>query len=483
MNKIKPILVNNDYYVNAATLCALFPKNTNLSKSSHYIVKQLKLVCNTDFIYVRLVNNLWTLSSGSSNKYDKVFINMLAIQKHDILSQHVDLSSINPVLDNKLCVNNNKKKDVVNKIPIIQLDDVNKKNSDDDKINNPIIIEKHPIIQLNDNEKFVDNNGTVFDIETRGVRKIDSIFFKVKDVGFYFGFKELRKNINKDTSSYKHPEDYIYLHTDYSPKVMFFTYTGLLRCLFVSRSKNVSNFHNWCVKTLFAAQFGTEKQKNKLVANVKGISYDIIHDLFSKNARSLPCIYLTLLNTVKNLRTVMNIDCKYNDTDLVYKFGLTKDFDNRTDGHKNTFKDIADHLDLNLVLYTYIDPLNLRQAETELAQFITDIKFEYKNHQEIIIVSQSYFKNIKNFFEKIGFKYSGHTAQFNQQINELNNDISKLQNIVDQKNDSIDNLIKYHQLELDNKNLEISKNEEIYKAKLESMSFQLQYKDLLLQQK
>lgn len=145
---------------------------------------------------------------------------------------------------------------------------------------------------------------------------------------------------------------------------------------------------------------------------------------------------------------------------------------------KNTFKDIADHLDLNLVLYTYIDPLNLRPAETELAQFITDIKFEYKNHQEIIIVAQSYFKNIKNFFEKIGFKYSGHTAQFNQQINELNNDISKLQNIVDQKNDSIDNLIKYHQLELDNKNLEISKNEEIYKAKLESMSFQLQYKDL-----
>ena len=278
---------------------------------------------------------------------------------------------------------------------------------------------------------------------------------------------------------------------------MFFTYTGLIRCLFVSRSKVVSNFIDWSMKTLFAAQFGTEKQKNKLVSNIKGISYDIINDLFSKNARSLPCIYLTSLNTVANLRNIMNIDNKYNATDIVYKFGLSKDFDNRTNGHKSEFKDIANNLDLNLVLYTYIDPLFLHQAETDLAQFVSDIKIPYKNHNEIVIIPQSYFKNIKVFFERLGYKYSGHTAQFNKQISDLNNDINQLQNIIKHKDDLISTIKIQHQLELDKKNLELEKkdliiankdifidnNKELYQAKLEALQFQLQYKDLLLQHK
>ena len=193
----------------------------------------------------------------------------------------------------------------------------------------------------------------------------------------------------------------------------------------------------------------------------------------------------------------MNINDKYNDGDVVYKFGLSKDFDNRTSGHKNEFKDITDSLDLQLVLYTYIDPLFLHEAETDLAQFVHDIRFNYKNHQEIVIIPQSYFKNIKVFFERLGYKYSGHTAQFNKQISDLNNDICQLNNIIKHKDDIISNLNKFHLLELhnkdiiiDNKNLEISKNleimnknEEIYKAKLESLQFQLQYKDLLLKHK
>jgi hypothetical protein len=271
---------------------------------------------------------------------------------------------------------------------------------------------------------------------------------------------------------------------------IIFTYTGLIRCLFVSRSKVVSNFIDWSMKTLFTAQFGTDKQKNKLVSNIKGISYDIIHDLFSKNARSLPCIYLTSLNTVGQLRCVMNIDDKYKDDDIVYKFGLTKDFDNRTYGHKSEFKDIINDLDLQLVLYTYIDPLFLHNAENDLHDFVSDIKLHYKNHQEIVIFPQSYFKNIKVFFEKIGYKYSGHTEQFNKQIFDLNTNITGLQNIINHKDEYIDTLKKHHQLEIDNKNLEIkknieimNKNEELYKAKLESLQFQLQYKDLLLKHK
>ncbi len=38
------------------------------------------------------------------------------------------------------------------------------------------------IINLENNEKFHDNEDNIIEIETRGERKVDGIYFKVKDV-------------------------------------------------------------------------------------------------------------------------------------------------------------------------------------------------------------------------------------------------------------------------------------------------------------
>ncbi len=42
---------------------------------------------------------------------------------------------------------------------------------------------------------------------------------------------------------------------------------------------------------------GTKNKKFPL--DIKSVSYDRIHDLFSINANNVPCIYLTAFNTVK----------------------------------------------------------------------------------------------------------------------------------------------------------------------------------------
>jgi len=100
----------------------------------------------------------------------------------------------------------------------------------------------------------------------------------------------------------------------------------MLRVLFVSRNNTTSNFIKWAIEKLFIIHMGSVEQKNKLVSTIKGVSYETIQELFSINARSLPCVYLTAFNTVKELRNVMNIDNKYSDDSVVYKFGLTKSF-------------------------------------------------------------------------------------------------------------------------------------------------------------
>jgi hypothetical protein len=106
---------------------------------------------------------------------------------------------------------------------------------------------------------------------------------------------------------------------------MYITYYCLLRVLFASHSKIAHKFVKWASETLFIHQLGTTKQKYNLIARVKGVSYETIQELFSVNASSMPCIYLTYLGKVKDLREIMNIDS-------VYKFGLTKDMEDRKNG-------------------------------------------------------------------------------------------------------------------------------------------------------
>ena len=153
-------------------------------------------------------------------------------------------------------------------------------------------------------------------------------------------------------------------------KELYLTYTGIVRLLCISRSPNIEKFQKWAFEKLFTIQFGTTEQKNKLVSHIKGVSYETIQELFSVNARSLPCVYLTAFNTVGVLRNVMNIDNKYSDDAVVYKFGLTKSFESRKNGHKSEYKKLENFIDMKLIYFTYIDILYLTDAELEIKNLL-----------------------------------------------------------------------------------------------------------------
>ncbi len=72
----------------------------------------------------------------------------------------------------------------------------------------------------------------------------------------------------------------------------------MLKVLFSSRSGKAENFQDWATDILFRVQLGTTEQKDKLISSIKGVSYNTIQELFSINARQLPCIYLTYFNNV-----------------------------------------------------------------------------------------------------------------------------------------------------------------------------------------
>ena len=197
------------------------------------------------------------------------------------------------------------------------------------------------LLHLSEEEMFKDSEGNLIEIEVRGEREHTKCYFKVKDVMKGFEMPSLNELLtDKRKDGYHEEEHYKYFTIiipapggkNVSKKELFLTYEGMIRLLYVSRSKNAKVFRNWASETLFINQMGSVEQKDKLVSKIKGVSYENIQELFSINARTLPCVYLTAFNDVKTLRNSMNIDSKYNDDDIVYKFGLTSSFENRKNG-------------------------------------------------------------------------------------------------------------------------------------------------------
>jgi hypothetical protein len=396
-----------------------------------------KEIDNNKFIFARQIDGKWVISDGRSVKFDKVFF----IQEF------------------------------METIP-----ELNKK-SDKEIVDDNGITKAPNIIYLKDDEKFKDDDGNVIEIETRGERDVDTVYFKVKDVMEGFNMENLYKNIIDKDTQYTLNKDYKYFmcnifhnlenkvnkKTDTKltiKKELFLTYRGMLRCLFVSRNNKTDNFISWATKTLFVAQLGTTKQKDELVSKIKGVSYSAIQELFSINARDLPCIYLTAFNIVGVLRKEMNIDMKYKDDDIVYKFGLTKSFEIRKNGHKSEYKKIENLIDMKLVQYTYIDPLYVNEAENDIKNMLEEYKLNWENHDELVVIPNNMLKFVNTLYTNIGMRYSGHTQEFMKKINDLELCIStlkkdqeyqkiifeeKLNNkdlVIDKKNLIIDNLKK-----------------------------------------
>ena len=209
MNKVNVTTINNIKYIQISELCKLQPKDTNLYKSPYYIITKFNFIKNKDFFFFKNVDDSWISADGSAKRQHKVFFLLSVVAKFKSLIKFVNYNNTNNYNTN---TNNTKNTD----------------------------------------------NGAIFDVETRGIRKYNQIFFRVNYVANCFNIKDLRKIVSNNQTSYTKGTDYIYINTFKTNNSMFFTYTGLIRCLFVSRSKVVSNFIDWSMKTLFIAQFGNK---------------------------------------------------------------------------------------------------------------------------------------------------------------------------------------------------------------------------------
>jgi hypothetical protein len=134
---------------------------------------------------------------------------------------------------------------------LIQFKEDDEKSKDDLKIEAMIL---PPLLELKDEEKFTDINGNILDIEVRGTKMVDDIYFCVKDVAENFKLGDVITVLTNKNASYEKNIHYK-LFNRIKPinnkkgkqKSAFLTITGLTKLLYCSRSKNAEHFQKWAV--------------------------------------------------------------------------------------------------------------------------------------------------------------------------------------------------------------------------------------------
>jgi hypothetical protein len=295
------------------------------------------------------------------------------------------------------------------------------------------------ILELEDAEKFRDADGNIVEIETRGERCEDKIYFKCKDISLGFELENLNKNITQQCSGYSINTDYKYFNrcslikgaTQETPnkKVsLYLTYEGLLRVLFVSRNKHATIFRKWATNKLFTIHMGQKEDKIKLGTDILNITTKTYKAVFSAYANKFPCIYLLQLGKVADLRETFNISHDIDDHHHVYKYGFTDDLSRRIGEHERDYGKL-NNVAIKLTTFHTIDTKYTSDAEGDVRDIVTTFhkKLHFDGHKELIVLNKTELDFVKKQYSYLGTIYAGATAELQKQIAELKDKIKDLE--------------------------------------------------------
>ena len=265
------ITINNEEYILSEELFIKAPVYSKDARNGRELIKKNKL---KDFIFAKLEKEKWKITDGNSRKCDKTLFKLSFV------------NTIPEITEEKQIIDDNN-------------------------------IELAPdIIHLNDSEKFKDDNNNIIEIETRGERVVDKIYFKVKDVMTGFVMENIITTIiDKRINSYQENEHYKYFNCKKINKTnkiikikkeLFLTYVGFQRVIFLSKNKCINNnsyimnkwLNNFDKKVLNNYEVNI---KNNIILNKIGFIYIVSSNLLDavkigmwrSNIESLYSRYIT----------------------------------------------------------------------------------------------------------------------------------------------------------------------------------------------
>jgi len=359
-----------------------------------------------------------------------------------------------------------------------------------------------PLLELKDKEKFRDVNGNIIEIETRGTKTLEGIYFYGKDVEKMLEFVSIKDVLHETTTLYEEnihykkfikkvekntllPSD-INIYTN-NQQTIYLTYKGLVRMLITRRHPIADKFQDWCFKTLFIVQMGNEIEKEELGTKILNINIETYRNVFKTHSTSLPCVYLTELGKVKDLKETFDIGeeiYKKHINSNIYKFGFTDDIDRRLSEHQGDYGKLK-NVNLQLTKFTMVEQRYKVEAEKDLRQFfetfnkrliikinktdeerisrIVDESINDKSRYELIILNKEELESVFKYYKFIGNEYAGSTTELQNKIEKMKHEIEKQKDEYENKllrNElkiqDLEHINKYKELELKMKDMEIA---------------------------
>ncbi|KAF1314281.1 hypothetical protein FI667_g16798, partial [Globisporangium splendens] len=305
----------------------------------------------------------------------------------------------------------------------------------DERVERLIVIAKEnsyplapPVIADKDLTFFVDKAGASYQVEMRGERTMNGIYFKAKDVGVVFESRRLPEIIQRGDSTYRESIDFVWFallkskptgsgikqRADSDPsdqghlqksdtslqehhsvqrastKEIFLTFSGLMHALHNTRSPVAEEFRGWVYKQVFTLAYGTVEQKKEMLSTLCKIDKTFLQAFMKLVPNDLACIYL--------------VDTTIRDGDAkVYKFGRSGKIKDRFYDHHFTFG--AGTL-LDTVIFVPADTLS--EAETILRKSIIDeTHFRYDKTAELVTLNNADRKAVRTVMQTIADKYNG----------------------------------------------------------------------------
>lgn len=299
------------------------------------------------------------------------------------------------------------------------------------------------ILEMADDEKLCDDEGNIYEIEVRGERSVDKCYFKASDVETALGMENITGTLQKGTTDRecvsfeeeKHYQSFIApidrggSSHGYKRPIIYLTYLGFVRMLFVRRHPIAEQFQKWAVRNLFTLRHGMPETKQELAGELLGTNVDSIKSFLATDTSTVSAIYLFIIGRIGDLRDEMKIDVKrrFDDNGLVAKFGYTADLRRRTLEHSKTFNKFKG-ANIYLRCHARVDPKFLSEAEKDLSGFFETeecLVTDNKKYEELVILNKKYIKStVFDKFKSIGVIYEGRYADVKilqlqlQQLNE-----------------------------------------------------------------
>jgi len=422
------------------------------SKPKSIIIK--KNIPQSEYVYANLKLNEWNLSTADCKK-SQLLISKEWVDIHFFKKTEPDVVPVIPV---------------VPVVPILPIEF-----PDTETVDAP------GLLILEDNEKFKDTDGNILDIETRGTKSRKNIYFKVSDVSKIFDMENLSATLLDTRGWYERKIDYetFFIRQAFGStkshaikKCLYLTYHGLLRVLFVSRNKNVERFQDWAEESLFTIQMGTKEDKVKLGTSILNISPKTYKAVFSTYANKFPCIYLLSLGTVKHLRDTFGIDASIPDDYIVYKYGFTDDLQRRIGEHETKYNKLP-NVNVKLATFNIIDPIYMKDAERDIREECNayEISLKSDGYNELIVLNEKQLKHTKQHYSRIGREYAGHTAELQDQIVKLKDDIKTYEFKIQLNTIKYDNEIQKYKTIIETNEIINNLKFQNYELQIKNLSF------------